>query len=526
MKEHNKIISYVGLFLLFLLVISLIVFGACAKKNSSSPAVANGTESTTATSTTIDKKNTPPSMPGVSINPNPATTNTRLTVVITSPSIDIDGDNIKYSYKWYMNGVITPQFTSAIITAENVKRNQVWKVEVVPNDGKQDGLSSAAEVTIQNSPPTSPTLKYSPDIPVSSKDIKVIIEQRSFDFDRDTVTYSFQWYKDGILQTSLTSDLVSSNNLSKGQSWRCVVTPSDGITNGNSAEVNIIIASEFISSDYFPSDEGYGIRYHVTDDYDQLICNIWAVFQHHEADRHDKDPDFLLTLTKEGTTGGFWNNSVNSGSYATNFSGTTVTMLGNGSSGNQAHLYFHFTLPSFFSSGDHWSLTHLGNYFIGRVESQTVNGIEFNNCIKVDIDTSNDTSGGTYSQGKGYFILAEGVGIVKFEFVRTTGQKLLIEYLESRQFERHTISGKVVVPQSLISVYGMPVVQISPFNCGNRSVVDSNGSFSVQIYGPDIEIMIGFDKDNNDIIDTDYKRKEYVINNISGDVGGLLYILN
>ncbi len=525
-KRKKTINFYVLCLLLFLILMNLVILGACNKKTPpTTPSATIDNKINTSPPTIDQKKNAPPTAPGISINPNPVVGNKELTAIIMSGSVDPDRDKITYSYQWYKDNVIQPLLTTSTIPADNVIKNQTWRVEVTPSDGKENGLSSSAEITVKNSPPTSPVVKYSPDTPISSKDLRVLIEQNSIDPDGDTITYIYQWCKDNVTQTSLIKDVVPANNLAKGQSWRCLVVPTDGENDGIAAEVEMIIAADYKSSDYFPTTEGIGIKYHITDDYKHLICNVWAIFQHCEAiPRYPTD--FFVTLTKEGTDGGYWSNSDMAGYYSKNFSGQDVTMFGTADVGNQANFYGYFTLPPFFSSGDHWT-TPLGEYSVEDLGSQSINGTEFNNCVRVEIDTSNDTN--SYLRGSGFYIVAEGVGIVKLEFVRVSGEKCLYEYVESKKLARHNISGKIVVSQALIALYGMPVVQISTSSWGNRSTVNSDGSFSLQVYGPDILLWVGFDKDGNYQLDlTNYPKypKEYLVNNITSDVGGLLYVLD
>jgi len=105
-------------------------------------------------------------------------------------------------------------------------------------------------------------------------------------------------------------------------------------------------------------------------------------------------------------------------------------------------------------------------------------------------------------------------------FNRTNGKNVLYEYVEHKQLTKHTISGT-------ISDRGRPtegiIVEISNANCGIRSVTNSNGVFSIQAYGPDVVLRIGYDKDNNDALEYDRPNypKEYCVSSVISDVTDL-----
>jgi hypothetical protein len=272
---------------------------------------------------------------------------------------------------------------------------------------------------------------------------------------------------------------------------------------------------ECTSLEYFPVMEGHGIKYHVTDDYKSLDCNVWAVSQHAESDKSTR-LDFVFTLIEEGTGGAYYSNSLG-GDIWRDLDEKDVTFFYAGfPSGYQGHCYMSFSLPSVFSSGDEWS-TWSGEFSVEYVGAQTVNGVEFEDCIKISQDNSlNDISG---YRGSGYFVLARDVGIVQLVFNRTSGQDVLYEYIEHGQMVKHTVSGT-------ISDGGEPVegivVQISNANWGIRSVTDANGAFSVEVYGSDIILRIDYDNDNDDVLDfgSGYP-KEYPINDIMSDITNL-----
>jgi len=278
-------------------------------------------------------------------------------------------------------------------------------------------------------------------------------------------------------------------------------------------------ATSFESLDYFNITEGHGIRYHVTDDNYNPNCNVWAVSQYSETNKPN-ELDFVVTLIREGE--GFFGNSSMGGLISRSIGGNDLTCFYAGYPvGNQANFYFNFSLPRFFNSGDEWSWVNR-SYRVEHVGTQTVGGVEFSDCIRIDIDDSQNAS--EYVRGTGHFILAQGVGIVRLVFNRATGEHVLFEYLGHEQLTKHTISGTII--DSEVPVEGI-IVQISNANCGIRSVTGSTGTFSIDVYGPDIVLRIGYDQDNNDVFEFDFPNwpKEYCVNNIISDILGLSIVV-
>lgn len=278
------------------------------------------------------------------------------------------------------------------------------------------------------------------------------------------------------------------------------------------------VAYQRESVHYFKTTEGLGIKYHVTDDYQPLNCNVWAVSQYFETGK-PHGLDFVFTLIKEGTTGGYFRNSCIGGEVSRIIGGKELTLFYAGFPiGNQAQFYRNFSLPRFFYLGDEWSVGDK-KYNVEYVGSQMVNGIQFSDCIRITIDDSQNAH--EYMRGTGYFILARDIGIVKLVFNRMSGKNVLYEYVEHDQLTRHRLSGTIT--RGGVPVGGI-IVQIANANWGTLSVTDSNGIFSLQAYGPDVVLRIGYDKDNDGVFDFDDPSYpvEYCVNNITSDISGLI----
>ena len=292
------------------------------------------------------------------------------------------------------------------------------------------------------------------------------------------------------------------------------------MTNGNYVITANFGPPTYESLDYFPIAEGYGIKYHVTDNLDDppFNVNVWAVSQYFETGKPG-DLDFVFTVVKEGTAEEYYCPCSLGGQTAKPWDDRNFTTFCAGFPvGNQGNFYMNFGLPCTFSFGDEWTWGDR-QYAVEQSGQQTINGVDFDDCIKITIDDSLNEN--EYMRGSGYFILARDVGIVELIFNRTDGTRVSYEYREHKQLVRHTISGSI--REGGVPVEGL-IVQISNGNWGTRSVTDSNGSFSVQAYGPDIVLRLGYDEDDDDVFEfgnyADYP-KEFSVNNVMSDIVGL-----
>jgi hypothetical protein len=210
--------------------------------------------------------NTPPSVPTVEILPeqtafSPVTTDT-LQAKIVQESIDANGDEITYKYEWFKDGEptgITGFFKivededknnpfSAVSPDKTVK-GEKWRMKVTPNDGFEDGSPGAAEITIQNSPPTKPEVVLTPEKPFPLDTLTAVITTLSSDVDKEQITYIYEWFKDGIrtkTERTQKTELSFPPPFAKGEVWQVKVTPNDGETDGTSAFSQRVIIGDIV----------------------------------------------------------------------------------------------------------------------------------------------------------------------------------------------------------------------------------------------------------------------------------------
>ncbi len=194
------------------------------------------------------QENIPPTAPEVFIKPDPAYSNTSLTCIIIVPSYDANNDTVSYNYEWFLNESFTGLISDSVLsTLTSV--GDVWTCVVTPYDGTDYGppgndtimISQVEEPAPENTPPSAPTVLIEPDPAYCNDTLTCIILISSYDADNDTVTYFYEWFRNGST-TGLMEETVSPTQTSIGDEWTCVITPYDGTDYGSPGNDTIVIS--------------------------------------------------------------------------------------------------------------------------------------------------------------------------------------------------------------------------------------------------------------------------------------------
>lgn len=110
-------------------------------------------------SDTLVVSNSIPTQPTVSISPNPAYADDDLTCN-ASGSTDDDDDEFSYVYQWYKNGV-AKEYSNTVLASETAV-GDIWKCEVVADDGEAQSVAGEDSVTILEIPDTTPPTRSNP----------------------------------------------------------------------------------------------------------------------------------------------------------------------------------------------------------------------------------------------------------------------------------------------------------------------------------------------------------------------------
>ncbi len=196
-------------------------------------------------SETIRVQNTRPAAPKINLAPAAPRTDAALDVTVTAPSTDADGDSIQYRYAWLRDGKpVELEASQPIVASKMTRKDQEWRVVVVPFDGEEEGAPATATVKIVNTPPGKPSIALKPAAPRIVDEITVQITKRSPDADGDTVTYSYRYWVDGKpFNLPLATGKIPSGVLRKHQKVRVEVTAIDDEEAGGRVDTTFEVAN-------------------------------------------------------------------------------------------------------------------------------------------------------------------------------------------------------------------------------------------------------------------------------------------
>lgn len=169
------------------------------------------------------------------------------TLIATVDAVDGDGDQIRLTYVWKVNGVVVKTTTDTtsltdsldLSQAGNGDRGDVITVEVTPADELSTGATVTTTATVANSAPTAVGLTLDPQNPGTNDLLNAIVDS-VFDPDGDLVTLTFRWLVNGVVvqETTGVTDLSDILDLAldgfgdTGDTIVVEVIPSDGDLEG------------------------------------------------------------------------------------------------------------------------------------------------------------------------------------------------------------------------------------------------------------------------------------------------------
>lgn len=158
-----------------------------------------------------------PTLTSCTITPATAYTDDELTVTPGGYS-DPDADPEGYQYQWYRNG--SPIGGATFATLSGVTyfgRGDDITVDCTAFDGYSAGTTvTSGTRTIQDSPPTAPTVDVTPEEPEDDDYLACAVVGASTDADGDAIAYAYAWTRDGVA-TGLTSTTVDPSATSNGE---------------------------------------------------------------------------------------------------------------------------------------------------------------------------------------------------------------------------------------------------------------------------------------------------------------------
>jgi hypothetical protein len=188
--------------------------------------------------------NSVPSAPVVEIVPKSPKTEDDLLLRIRRPAKDPDGDHVRYKIFWSRNKKLVKESADKMRVASGyTKKNDLWIVDVIPQDGHADGATATVKVTIVNTPPNPAVVKADKWNPKTTSDLVVKIDKAAFDVDQDRVSTEVVWYSVNKKNAKQRSEIAKGKDLlrlpadktDKYHRYLAELTPSDGVAKGKPA---------------------------------------------------------------------------------------------------------------------------------------------------------------------------------------------------------------------------------------------------------------------------------------------------
>ena len=171
-------------------------------------------------------------------------------VVTFVASVDDDQSPDTLTVSWISNldgefDTESPTASGVLIVATDALSvgDHAISVQVIDDGGLTDEAAVTIHIEAPNAPPSEPAVEIVPADPTTGDDL-LCVASDSIDPNGDTVTYSYAWYKDEVLQPALTTNTAPASETEEGQVWKCVVTPNDGTVDGLPGEDQVTILTD------------------------------------------------------------------------------------------------------------------------------------------------------------------------------------------------------------------------------------------------------------------------------------------
>jgi hypothetical protein len=103
---------------------------------------------------------------------------------------------------------------------------------------ERDGL-----VRVVNNPPGTPGIRLEPSRPITSDDIRCIVERQAYDRDTPHLDYLYSWSRDGVPMPQFANATVPANATRKGDNWTVTVRAFDGEDTGPPVSASVVVGN-------------------------------------------------------------------------------------------------------------------------------------------------------------------------------------------------------------------------------------------------------------------------------------------
>ena len=160
---------------------------------------------------------------------------------------DPEGDPLEITFVWIVNDNPVfpesgPDMNDARFPRSHFLKGDEVRFQVSVSDGISSTVAHSNSIIIINTPPTITNSVVLPESPRTDRDLS--LSYVYFDFDGDTEDgTTIQWLVNrgiGWEPSPFTGSLVPANETAKGQQWKCIIVPGDGVQPGEHYETGHI----------------------------------------------------------------------------------------------------------------------------------------------------------------------------------------------------------------------------------------------------------------------------------------------
>ena len=146
---------------------------------------------------------------------------------LVTASSDPDGDSLRYTRRWFLNGIAQPELVnSSSVSGALVRRGDVWRLEITPDDGLSDGPIGTDETVIGNASPRLISAVLSPSVPTVDDVLNLVWE--ASDAESDLLAVGVAWTVDGEVVLDGSGTELAAPAFGRGSVVGATVTVSDG----------------------------------------------------------------------------------------------------------------------------------------------------------------------------------------------------------------------------------------------------------------------------------------------------------
>lgn len=162
-------------------------------------------------------------------------------VVAAVESSDADGDPVAYTYTWFVDGSEVQSGESDTLSSGSFAKHQLVNVEVVPNDGFDDGGAMAsADAEVLNSVPTVSSASIDPATAFEASTL-TCVPAGFADADGDTLAWTYGWSVNDVDVSSAST--LDGTAFAKGDAVVCTAMPFDDEESGEPVASAALVVS-------------------------------------------------------------------------------------------------------------------------------------------------------------------------------------------------------------------------------------------------------------------------------------------